>query len=218
MSTLEDTVRSVFEEDAQAAPDGTDVVRRVIERARRRERTRRVGITVGLAAAATAVVVVVPSLVGGRDGPADRSTIGQPTDTVTEGSTGPLFGSGRESCVAEYSPGTVMDLAFAFDGTVVAIGPGFTDRPGKGRLGYAGVTFEVHEWFRGGDEATITIDLQPPGAAGEERPAYAVGTRLLVSGAHRWGGATDADLLGWGCGFTRYHDPATADAWRRAAG
>lgn len=224
MSTLEDTLRSAFAEDAQAAPDGTDVARRVIERTRRRTRARRAAITVGLVAAATATIVVVPSTLDGDGG--DRSTTASPSSTSpttptepTEGTSrgGPLPGSAAR-CVEQYSPREVMDRAFAFDGTVAAIGPGNTDRGDEGDLGYAGVTFEVHEWFRGGGTPTITIDLEPPDAAGEGRPAYDVGTRLLVSGEHRWGGSTDADLLGWGCGFTRYHDPVTAEAWRRAAG
>lgn len=220
MSTLEDTLRSAFEEDAQAAPDGTDVARRVIERTRRRTRARRATITVGLVAAATATIVVVPSTLDGdrrdRSTTASRSSTSPTTPTEGTSRSGPLPGS-AVSCVEQYSPREVMDRAFAFDGTVAAIGPGNTDRGDEGDLGYAGVTFEVHEWFRGGDTPTITIDLEPPGATVEGRPAYDVGTRLLVSGEHRWGGSSDADLLGWGCGFTRYHDPVTAEAWRRAA-
>ena len=222
MSRLEETVRSVLEEDARAAPDGSGVVRRVMERTRRRDRTRRTALTVGLAAAATAAVVLVPSVVGDDErsrtpATAARSSA-QPTSTDPDRRRGPLPGTAAVSCVEQYSPREVMDRAFAFDGTVTAIGPGRTDRGDEGDLGYAGVTFEVHEWFRGGSAATITIDLEPPGASPDGRPAYDVGTRLLVSGEHRWGGSTDADLLGWGCGFTRYHDASTADAWRQAAG
>jgi hypothetical protein len=47
-------------------------------------------------------------------------------------------------------------------------------------------------------------------------PGYRIGTRLLVSGMPRWGGAPLADAIAWGCGFTRYYSPATAAAWATA--
>jgi hypothetical protein len=82
------------------------------------------------------------------------------------------------------------------------------------------VTFAVHEWWRGGPASTVTVDLQlsPGGRTTSEEvsPPYGVGTRLLVSGEDRWGGKPLDDALAWGCGFTRYHDRATATAWREA--
>ena len=47
-------------------------------------------------------------------------------------------------------------------------------------------------------------------------PAYQIGTRLLVSGTPRWGGAPLADPIAWGCGFTRYYSRATAAEWSTA--
>jgi len=67
----------------------------------------------------------------------------------------------------------------------------------------------------------VTLDMTPPQpdrgqAVLESALSYGVGTRLLVSGEPRWGGAPLTDAIAWGCGFTRYYDPATADAWRNA--
>jgi hypothetical protein len=91
------------------------------------------------------------------------------------------------------------------------------DRSGFGKLHYAAVTFSVDEWFQGGSEPTITVDMQPPIFVGEGSPSYGVGTRLLVSGEPRWGGKPLDDAIVWGCGFTRCYTPQTADAWHEAA-
>ncbi|MGZ4625725.1 MAG: hypothetical protein ACXV3S_05460 [Kineosporiaceae bacterium] len=134
--------------------------------------------------------------------------------------TGALWGTGATSCVQGYSPAAVAGRSFAFDGTVTSIGPGRTDRPGKGRLNSVSATFSVSEWFAGGSGATVTIDMPPPGGGHvileEGPPPYQVGSRLLVSGEPRWGGAPLSDPIAWGCGFSRYFDKATADSWRAA--
>src|SRR5262249_23219250 len=133
-----------------------------------------------------------------------------------------------ESCLRLYSPESIADQPFAFDGTVASVGPAVTDSTGHGRMKYVGTTFVVHEWFGGGTGATVTVDMPPPtstsarpgGAStqlsGEMPPTYEIGSRLLVSGAPRWGGAPLADPIAWGCGFTRYYDAPTATAWRAA--
>lgn len=225
MNTLEDSLRSMLADDARAAPAADHVVRRVVERTRRRETGRRVGLTVGLVAAATAAVVVVPQVLDGRGGDTTGAPVatGTSSSVVSDGPTGEVFANVGTSCSLQYSPKEVSRRAIAFDGTVTAIGPGNSNRGDEGDLDYAGVTFQVHEWFRGGGTGTITIDLDQPGSGRgeigtEHGPAYGVGSRLLVSGEHRWGLATDDDLIGWTCGFTRYYDPQTAAAWRRAAG
>ena len=91
---------------------------------------------------------------------------------------------------------------------------------GGSDLDLTGVTFEVREWFSGGNQPTVTIDMPAPveGSRGlsEGGPSYAIGSRLLVSGEPRWGGAALADGIAWGCDFTRYYDTATANAWARA--
>jgi hypothetical protein len=138
------------------------------------------------------------------------------TEPASARPTGPLGGEALGSCVEEYSPEAVLGRDFAFDGTVMTIGDGHTDRPGKGQLNYAGVTFAVNEWYLGGTGPSVTVDIAPPGTSArlaEASPTYEVGTRLLVSGASRWGGHGVEDALAWGCGFTRYYDAETAQAW-----
>lgn len=133
---------------------------------------------------------------------------------------GPLPGGGAASCVEPYDPTTVATRAFAFDGVVVAVGDSVSDRGDDTDLGLAGVTFQVREWFSGGRGDTVTVDVQspPPGSEDPSDPGYAygVGSRLLVSGEPRWGGPPLEAPIAWGCGFSRYHDPETATAWRAA--
>lgn len=130
-------------------------------------------------------------------------------------SSGPEALSGSSSaalCVAYYSPASVAKRSFAFDGTVLGIAEGTTNRPGMGDVDLIAVTFDVTEWFRGGSEATVTVDMA--------RRAAAVGDRLLVSGEPRWGGAPLTDAIAWGggeCGdFTQDYDESVAAAWRAA--
>jgi hypothetical protein len=121
--------------------------------------------------------------------------------------------------VEAYSPAGVAGRGFAFDGTVEQIGPGQSDRAGAGRLGYAGVTFAVHEWFVGGSADSVTVDMPPPSeqvTLDESPPSYQVGDRLLVSGEPRWGGAPLEDAIAWGCGFTRTYDAGIAKEWLAA--
>lgn len=119
-------------------------------------------------------------------------------------------------CVAEYSPTTLQRRAFAFDGVIAAIGPARTNRE-TGVLPLVAATFTVREWFRGGSAPTVTVDLDPPDLVSEDGPpAYEIGSRLLVSGEPRWGGAPLDDAIAWACGFTRYYDSGTAKAWEQA--
>lgn len=147
---------------------------------------------------------------------ASPSRAPSPSDLSSDGRTGPVGGEGQASCVEEYAASAIPGRGFAFDGTVVRIGPGQTDRAGHGRLDYAGVTSAVHEWFVGGSAMSVTVDMPPPReqtALEESPPSYQVGSRLLVSGEPRWGGAPLEDAIAWGCGFTRYYDAETADDW-----
>ena len=134
--------------------------------------------------------------------------------------TGSLPAAEAVQCVDRYSPTTVVDRAFAFDGVVTDIGSAGSDRSDRGHLELVGVTFAVREWFAGGSASTVTVDMEPPvqGAPQlpEGVPSYAVGSRLLVSGEPRWGGPPLQDAIAWGCDFTRYYDPVTAESWRRA--
>ena len=119
-----------------------------------------------------------------------------------------------------YAASAVRELGFAFDGVVVEVGASVSDRGDEADLELAGVTFEVREWFSGGESKTVTVDMLPPSAAailsGVDY-AYGVGSRLLISGQPRWGGSPLQQPIAWGCEFTRYYDSATAAAWREAS-
>lgn len=123
-------------------------------------------------------------------------------------SYGPLPGAAQ--CRADYTPEAVADREFAFDGTVLDVG----EVGGDPELPMVPVTFDVHAWYHGGAGDTVTVDLPVPlvgsGIGGARRgPSYGPGTRLLVSGEVR----EQERLTAAGCGFTRYHDVATAAAW-----
>ena len=114
-----------------------------------------------------------------------------------------------------FPPAAISRRGFAFDGTITAIDEG-SSKTGTSLAGSDSwdVTFEVHEWFGGGDAASIVVSMFRPMPASDDRPAaYGEGTRLLVSGEDLPGGAS---YLAWGCGFTRYYDTGTADQWRAA--
>ena len=139
----------------------------------------------------------------------------RPAPPAWDGRSGPIAEDGAAAtCVETYSPTTLANKAFAFDGTVTAVGASVTNRPDKGQLELAGVTFTVNTWYRGGDQGTVTVDLPPAGAS----PVYEIGSRLLVSGEPRWGGEPlDQPIASLICGgFTRYYDPETAQAWQKA--
>ena len=157
-----------------------------------------------------------PDPVGeGSRGAASPGVVLHPTAPLRTGAVGAAVAAA--SCVEGYDVTTIGHRAFAFDGTVTAIGPGRTDRAGSGALDTVAVTFAVHEWFTGGADGTVTVDLMAPdaGPVDGDVPAYEEGTRLLVSGEPRWGGAPLDDAIAWSCGgFTRYYEPAVAEEWR----
>jgi hypothetical protein len=133
--------------------------------------------------------------------------------------SGPLPALGEADC-PEYSPDLVDQRDFALDGTVTGIGEQHFPRlPGGTEAdGYFSITFQVHDWYRGGSGETVVVhmgspyELTAPDGGGAE--TYAVGTRLLVSGM-----VSDIEGRGpiaEGCGFTRYYDEATAAEWAAA--
>ena len=153
----------------------------------------------------------------GPQAPASQQVV-SPQPTLR---TGPVGDNGADaSCVEGYNANTIGNRAFAFDGTIITIGPGGTNKADKGTLDTAAVTFQVNEWFKGGKGTTVTVDFESStnNAAGNDTPAYEHGTRLLVSGEPRWGGEPLTDAISWSCGFTRYYEPAVADEWRQATG
>ena len=229
---LERDLRQLFAEDADNAPPADGLAERVRQRARRRRNTR-VAWGAGVLAAASVAGVVLVGVVT-ADTPSDaRPVAAAPTsdsDTASEetGGSPPSLESGGESAAEagalpgsdalavckKSSPEFVARLDVAFDGTVTDIGATRPDRPG--RTGPQVVTtFAVNEWFRGGSAATITVDVPVLAAQFEPGPAFEVGTRLLVSGTRPYV-PRNYSVHVWGCGFTRYYDEATADAWRAA--
>ncbi|MCK0114340.1 hypothetical protein MWU75_19565 [Ornithinimicrobium sp. F0845] len=146
----------------------------------------------------------------------DKAAVGSASSEHTpEDEHGPLPDGGAASCVELYSLKTLQNRDFAFDGIVVRMGPSVSDRGDGGDLNLAGVTFEVREWFVGGDANEVTVDVQGVGAGTAEGDMpFGVGTRLLMSGEPRWGGAPLDSPIAWGCGFSRYYDEETAKSWR----
>lgn len=146
------------------------------------------------------------------------ATAGETASSARAGNeSGPLPDGGAASCIESYSLETLRNRDFAFDGTVVGMGPSVSDRGDEGDLNLAGITFEVREWFVGGDADEVTVDLQTVGeGTAEEDLPFRVGTRLLMSGEPRWGGAPLDSPIAWGCGFSRYYDEETAKAWRES--
>jgi hypothetical protein len=215
---LEEELRILFHEDALRAPGPESLAGEARRLTRRRRRIQFAWGGAGAAAAASVALAAV--LVGGGQLVGESSLEELTARPPAISGQGAVPDSGMASCVESYDAGNpVTGRAFAFDGTVAAIGPAVTDRDGLDS-GLAGVRFEVNEWFDGGSAATVVVDLTKPDLSGLEEfpPAYGVGTRLLVSGEPRWGGAPLDDPIAWGCGFTRYYDEATADSWRAAFG
>lgn len=172
---------------------------------------------VAAAAVVTASVVVLTGLLGRHDrppsaqpGPTQSSTQAGPTE-----GHGDLFPGHSLECVERYGAQTIANRAFAFDGTVVSIG----DWPAGGGQAdpYVAVVLRVNHWYRGGRGDTVTVAMFPPEVVTSVgNAAYGVGSRLLVSGEARYGGAPLDDPVSWACGFTRWYSEADAQAWRQA--
>ncbi|MFG1803070.1 hypothetical protein ACGFI4_23290 [Micromonospora carbonacea] len=183
-------------------PLPTHLVPREVGLAPARRRRWAVVLVGGVAVAVSAVVAL-----GMRgDGP-------RPSPSASGGAD-VFAGQPAQSCAESYTTGALARRAFGFDGTVVSIGSptstGVVD-------GHVPVTLEVHRWFRGGVGETVVVAMpRPEGSFGQESVAYRVGSRLLVSGEPRHGGAPLADPVAWACGFTSDYTPAEAAVWREA--
>lgn len=198
-------------------------------RARRRSRRR-------IAALGTAPCVLAATVVGvvlASDPPPSRPMAQPPASSLStqpsadasptpmpaapSAGHGPLPADTSASCVEPYDLTTLKRRAFAFDGTVSRTVPVQLTAKGGGPplRGYLAVTFTVHEWFRGGDPTTVTVDMLGPTASSVQETSYGIGTRLLVSGEPRWGGSPLQAPVAWGCGFTRHYDQPTAASWHQ---
>ncbi len=232
--STEQQLRDLFAADAAAAPAAGDLATGVRNQVRRRRRM----LAAWTSSVATVVVVLTagalglhrsepppqaqrPSVAPVVQSPTQQVLTAEGYDRVVPG--GPLVDArvALASCAKGYSPATLAENAFAFDGTVISIGPGITGRrPDTGVSALRAVTFRVNAWFKGGSGETAVVDMTQPGMAGkmidETVPSYGMGTRLLVSGMPRWGGAPLDNAIAWGCGFTRYHSPERAAEWAAA--
>lgn len=220
--SIEVDLRELFAADAAVAPASTGLADGARRKARHRVRVQRLAM-LGAVVVIGAIAVAVPRL----DSTLSPAPAKAAAGAVPVGMAGrPLPGGGSASCVRGYSPQAIARYAdFAFDGTVTGIGTSISNRNDAGDLlDLTGVTLHVNEWFKGGTTSTVVVDMPSPSNAtsGEDTdgaPAYAVGTRMLVSGAARWGGPDPlkAAIAWWGCGgFTRYYSPDIAATWAAA--
>lgn len=118
---------------------------------------------------------------------------------IPSGQPGSSIGTGSAMCVEQYSPATLANRTFAFDGTV-------SDVEGDR------VTFTVNDAYRGADDPQVTLDA--PGMTGTSitsagGPSLQIGERYLVAGD---------DHFVWACGFTQPYDAAVADEWAATLG
>lgn len=112
---------------------------------------------------------------------------------------GGSVGTGSASCVEQYSPTTLANRSFAFDGTVSAI---------SGEQ----VTFTVTKAYRGAGGGTITLDalgMTGTTITSAGGPNLAIGERYLVAGD---------DHFVWACGYTQPYDAGVAAEWASALG
>lgn len=121
------------------------------------------------------------------------------------------------SCVQTYTPQTLVERSFAFDGTVVSIDVRTDSRLPAGEDKVPWVTFDVGQWFRGGSSPRISVwidSLNIETSAGDIQAES--GARLLVAGEPRWGGDPLEDPLAWACGFTQPWTAEAAAEWEAA--
>lgn len=162
------------------------------------------------------VPILIAAVVVGSWQTGDRAP-GRSQPPFPISSQGPLPSNLSADCVELYDLVTLKHVVFAFDGTVSRITAMQPPADGSGALdGYDAVTFTVNEWFRGGDQGTVTLDMIRPLISEDQELSYGVGTRLLVSGAPRFGGSPLQAAIAWGCGFSRYYDKDTAASWHQA--
>lgn len=121
------------------------------------------------------------------------------------------------SCVEVYEPNTFANRSFAFDGTISSIEVRTDPQLPAGEQEIPWVMFDVHQWFLGGETKTIgvwveNLHMETSSGTIEVEP----GTRLLVSGEPRWGGAPLDDAIAWPCGFTRPWSEELSSEWATA--
>ena len=177
---------------------------------------RRRRYAVAFAAGAVAVVASVLTVAVILGSPDRRPTATPPTQSTqqTQPATpeGDVFGSGTGlRCGEQYSPQTLTERGFAFDGTVVSVGARSATAGGDPHVP---VVFQVNHWFKGGRGDRVTVAMVPPGVVTSVGNAvYGVGSRLLVSGDGRSSADPLDHPISRACGFTRWYTQADARTW-----
>lgn len=223
---LEHDLRSLFIADAERGPAPNGLAMAARRRARRLATIRVARVVIPSVAAASLVAAIAAGAFPFGERAAKNPVAISTSDIDKSGATNRPDGNGGPlpdlqdsvTLCLTYGPDTLADARYAFDGTVEKIESSqpYVLSPGV-ELPQVTVTFEVHEWYRGGQSARVPVKMNPPDDITMEEiatPAYQVGTRLLVSGSVRPGGEFWDDAFAAGCGFTRYYDDATADNWR----
>ncbi|MBU1494249.1 MAG: hypothetical protein KJ956_09800 [Actinobacteria bacterium] len=164
-----------------------DTETRTSEAPRRQPWMRRVALGAGMA-------VVVAAVAGGayallRDNAEEIVVGGEP------------IGSGAMTMCIEYTEEMLRDQQFAFDGTLISA----TENGSE-------VVFEVHQWFKGGDAAQVTLGAEGligPTSIALTGPGLTVGERYLASGS---------DGFVWACGYSVTYDTGVAAHWAELFG
>ena len=225
MSTsLEDDLKTLLAEEARQAPLATGLALRARHQVRRRRRIQAVCWS-GALVAASIIGVAVSNSSTQRGTEPGRSIAMAPSSTPptahrtsrgTHKGAVPMPTAGAAAC-AVYTPSNMAKSSdLAFDGTVTRLGP-TRSMPSLGWTATR-VTFKINAWYDGGHGGATSILVPTSDAIDPGAPPFAAGTRLLVSGQRVVGrdGRTVGASYAYGCGFTRYYDRTTAEAWRRA--
>jgi len=116
------------------------------------------------------------------------------------------------SCAEQYGAQTLAKKQFAFDGELVGIKPSSGEHEeGHERDGtdaeFGTLTFEVKQWFKGGDSERIELKSSVPvdAVSSVDSPVLEKGSRYLVSGE---------DGFMHSCGFSRAWSEDAAAEWK----
>jgi hypothetical protein len=160
-----------------------------------RSRSRRGVTAFALVAAALAIVAAVAVVVA-------RPEASSPTPDASW-----LVSDTQASCIEQYSPQTLPNRDWAFDGVIETVenpADPHSEDPGQTTTT---VTFDVARWFWGGSGKQISLQTYAgPSSAGDVEES--IGSHLLVSG--------DEDFL-WLCGFTQPFSAAGEGEFEAAA-
>lgn len=141
------------------------------------------------ALAALALIMVVTAACGDDDAAAEQVSGGEP-----------LGGGSAADCMV-YDEAVLLGQEAAFDGTLVSADEA-TDT----------AVFEVHQWFRGGEGTTVTLQaggLLRTDAQALVGTALAVGERYLIS---------STEGVVWACGYSVTYDSELAAEWAELFG